>query len=76
MFKHYAGVIKELVGEDPLDPDEQIKRARLFVAELPEIVSDLTAQSLKPPNETTPEAYNLLYGDRSFLTERINRRRR
>jgi integrase len=76
MFKHYAGVIKELVGEDPLDPDEQIKRARLFVAELPEIVPDLTAQSLKPPRETTPEAHNLLYGDGSFLTERINRRRR
>jgi hypothetical protein len=76
MFKHYAGVIRELVGEDPLDPDEQIRRARLFVTELPEIVPDLTAQSLKPPRDTTPEAHNLLYRDRSFLADRINLRRR
>jgi integrase len=65
MFKHYAGVIKELVGEPQLEPDEQIRRARLLLAEQPlEEVRAITAESLKPPREAKRHARNLLYGAR------------
>jgi integrase len=46
MFRHYAGVIQELVGEPIISPDEQITNAREMVHERPadqldQIVSDV-----------------------------------
>jgi integrase len=56
MFKHYANVIEELVGEPRLDAVEQIARARDAVAEMPaEELDELTAELFEQPTVTGGE---------------------
>jgi integrase len=56
MFKHYANVIEELVGEPVLDAVEQITRARDAVAEMPaEELDELTAELFEQPTVTGGE---------------------
>lgn len=71
MYRHYAAVIEELEGDLRLDADEQIRRARLIVAEEPEEkVQDLVNESLKAPKDAAPSAHNLLYGPRQPIRRR------
>jgi integrase len=50
MFKHYANVIEELVGEPRLDAVEQIRRARELVADRPaNELDELTADLFERP---------------------------
>lgn len=64
MDRYYASTIKELVGQPQVSSAEQISRARRLLAEeTPEEVAELTAESLKPPQEITPEVSAILYGD-------------
>jgi integrase len=55
MFKHYANVIEELVGEPRLDAVEQISRARIAVADRPaQELDELTADLFERPTVGGP----------------------
>jgi integrase len=63
MFKHYAHVIDELVGEPALPVDEQIMRAREAVEQMsPGELDELAFELLEQPKVGTGDGADAMYG--------------
>ncbi|MGH8325926.1 MAG: tyrosine-type recombinase/integrase [Steroidobacteraceae bacterium] len=65
MFRHYAAVIEDLVGEPRVSVGKQIALARELLATRPDReVVDLVAAGMRPTSEVPPAARALLFGAR------------